>query len=98
MVRCLPVCHCHLSCQGEIVSPLPPAHTLPSQSVHSSTLRMAPMTCHALREVLADVLRIDADIMGERWEERHFLSELPGKWECSILAFEQGQVVGYAVT
>jgi ribosomal protein S18 acetylase RimI-like enzyme len=46
---------------------------------------------------LKDLLAIDEKTLGEKWERRHFLLDLPGKWEYSVIAFDAGKPAGFVI-
>jgi ribosomal protein S18 acetylase RimI-like enzyme len=57
-----------------------------------------PLTRAALAQQLEAFQQLDAETKGERWGAEHFLQELPGKWECSRVAFDaEGRLAGFAI-
>ncbi len=57
-----------------------------------------PLTAERMRNHVGDLVAIDRDTLGDRWEASHFLAPFPGKWEFSRLAADiQGCPVGFAV-
>jgi ribosomal protein S18 acetylase RimI-like enzyme len=60
-------------------------------------LLILPLTHPLLLKHLEVVMRIDLPMVAERWEEKHFVVDLPGKWECSRIAFDVGQPVGFMI-
>lgn len=60
------------------------------------TLRIEEATRDAVRRCLPELLGMDQETPGERWEADHFLLDRPGKWLLSRLALdEQGRAVGF---
>lgn len=54
--------------------------------------KIVPMSLDALRSHLETLLSLDrASNIGEPWTSDHYLSDLPGKWECSALAFDAAE-------
>ena len=58
-----------------------------------------PLTRDRMARHLPELMEMDQDTPGERWEEQHFRFDAPGKWECSrLIADKSGKAVGFGVT
>lgn len=59
--------------------------------------QVKPLTRELTGVYLEQFLIMDQVEGGEVWERRHFLHELPGKWECSWIALEADEAVGFVI-
>lgn len=55
------------------------------------------LTTVVLEQYLDPLLKIDHEMLAERWSSEHFTSDYPGKWEASRLAFVDTEMVGYMI-
>lgn len=61
------------------------------------TYELKPLTCELTGIYLKQFLMMDLIDGGEAWESRHFLSDVPGKWECSWVALDGDQPIGFVI-
>lgn len=60
-----------------------------------SIVRLTP---GVMNRQMADILGIDHDMIGQRWERTHFTLDRPGKWELSLLAVDPaGHAIGFVI-
>jgi ribosomal protein S18 acetylase RimI-like enzyme len=68
------------------------------QKERRKALSIVPLTSALLRRRMSEILRIDNDMIGQRWGESHFTLDRPGKWEVSRLALDPaGHAIGFVI-
>ncbi len=60
-------------------------------------VRIAPLTRKDVAACIEDFVAIARDVPGEYWQAKHFLLELPRKWELSLAAWDGPRPIGYAI-
>lgn len=56
-----------------------------------------PLSKDGLGDIVDVLMRIDMDTIGERWLRGNFLVDLPGKWQCSWAAVQDGRTVAFVI-
>ncbi len=59
--------------------------------------QIVPLTKELLAISQQDLLFIDQEAIAERWEERNFSIDLPGKWKASHLVLDGDKVIGFMI-
>lgn len=61
-------------------------------------MRMERLTKEIVLDSIGELVEIDKNIKtDERWDERHFLMDLAGKWENSFIILQDNKIAGFII-